>query len=73
MKELEEIDEKKAKQMVEKLEGLMVSRQEMHKLKESALKLKEVPMKGKIFTQSEKLKHKIEELKVPTLEALEDE
>jgi len=73
VKELDEIDEKKAKKMVEKLEGVMVSRKEMHKLKQNALKLKEMPMKGKIFTQSEKIKHGIEEIKVPNLEALEDD
>ena len=73
MKELEEIDEKKAKKMVQKLEDLMISRQEMHKLKQSVLKLKEMPMKGKVFTKSEKVKHQIEDIKVPTLEALEDE
>ena len=72
MKELEEIDEKKTIEMIKKFESMVVSRKEMHKLKEHAAKLKSVPMKGKIYTQSEKIKHSIEEIKVPNLKALED-
>ncbi len=73
MKEIEEIDEKKTKQIIKKLEDLIVSRDEMHKLKENAIKFKKVQFKGKLYSQAEKIKSGIEDIKVPTLQALEDE
>ncbi|MBU2100634.1 hypothetical protein KKG83_03505 [Candidatus Micrarchaeota archaeon] len=73
MKEIEEIDEKKARKLIAKLEDLMVSREEMRRLKETAGKLKGIETKGKIYSQAEKTKNRVEDIKVPTLEALDDD
>jgi len=73
MKELEEINEKKTKEILEKLEDTLISREEMYKMKERASKLNKVSGKGKIYSSSEKLKHRIEEMKVPTLESLKED
>jgi Na+-transporting NADH:ubiquinone oxidoreductase subunit NqrC len=73
MKEIEEIDEKKARKLIAKLEDLMVSREEMHQMKENAIKFRKVKTQGKLYLQSEKIKNRIEDIKVPTLEALDDD
>jgi hypothetical protein len=71
MKELEEINEKKAKEILRKLEKLIISREEMHNLKKQALELKK--SSRTIYSEAEKIKHKIEEIKVPSLESLSED
>jgi len=72
MKELYKIDEKKTEELIKKFGTMLVTREEMHKLRETASKTN-TPLKGKLFSESEKIRHEIEDIKVPDLKALNEE